>query len=770
MMIEYNNIKNTNVLIYGDVMKSKYIIIVFLLLMAVMILSSCAGDKDTIKDGDTTVAPTTDTAAPVIEKETSSATHIFFNGDEELSLFEGSNCSFEWYEDKEKGQVLKITASGIRNRFNFDYGKFIESLGLEPVKAEKYPFAIVEFKTSAEEDRPSETSDLKLGLGAEGSGECSYSDAAMSVISSEKIGWQRALVDMSGSEFKGDINSILISGAGGVSDEEVYYIYSVRLVETLAEGIVAVSEDESMNGLKEKLTESEIDGVSFEKIKAPDEDESVSFWFDHQSERKAQNDITPSDKDSYLIRMPKNSIEGCQFFLAPKEDRTFSVSLTPFKDTNGHTLRTELFYEEYFLVDGVMIPDPLPPLKGEINVSGGNSQGFYIKVWAESDEPAGLYSADLQIKDAKTDKVIKIAKVYTYIWDFELSEKTEMKTAVTIWTDRLYAPYKEDPNNTLTNEEIYKMFYDFLLENRLTADRIPYSLTDERAWDYLTDPRVTTFRIDDLPNEIYDRIRKNEDVFKKGYFYRVDEPNTKEKLELLKTQGELLADRYPEYRMISPFFTNLNLDDSTDQIEFMRQYVSIWDVKASAFTPREYSQYQGVEYLMNASQEKKFGKFEDRMARETAEGDELWVYFCCGPAKPFVNWMLTGDGTEPIVSVWQCRNTKCTGMLYWSVNWWCENMLSYPAGEPVWGDGVLLYPGTWYGQKEPVSSLRLENIRDGIEDYQMLHMVEEIEGAEAADKIAELVSVDVIAYTRDDGHLHAARVILGEKVESLMNK
>ena len=74
-------------------------------------------------------------------------------------------------------------------------------------------------------------------------------------------------------------------------------------------------------------------------------------------------------------------------------------------------------------------------------------------------------------------------------------------------------------------------------------------------------------------------------------------------------------------------------------------------------------------------------------------------------------------------------------MLYWAVNnYQGVNYMNNSSGTPF-GDGILIYSGYFFGRMAyPVSSLRLESIRDGIEDYQMLCMLEDALGEEAAMK------------------------------------
>ena len=111
--------------------------------------------------------------------------------------------------------------------------------------------------------------------------------------------------------------------------------------------------------------------------------------------------------------------------------------------------------------------------------------------------------------------------------------------------------------------------------------------------------------------------------------------------------------------------------------------------------------------------------------------------------------------------------TDATGVLYWGSTYWSAdpyNDLASTVISSVYGDGVLLYSGAEVGKYEPVSSFRLENIRLGIQDYQMLEMLEQANGVQAAKEMVEMVTKDVVTYTNDDDYLHAVRVLLTEKV------
>lgn len=129
--------------------------------------------------------------------------------------------------------------------------------------------------------------------------------------------------------------------------------------------------------------------------------------------------------------------------------------------------------------------------------------------------------------------------------------------------------------------------------------------------------------------------------------------------------------------------------------------------------------------------------YDDQLAAAArAKGQKVWWYVCCGPTAPWANFFLTQPGAAHRVLFWQTFGRKSEGLLYWGVNHWP----SYAAREmaplreqqrwPVtlWddgnrdGDGYFLYPGP----EGPLTSLRFEIMRDGVEDYDALRMLEEL--------------------------------------------
>lgn len=122
--------------------------------------------------------------------------------------------------------------------------------------------------------------------------------------------------------------------------------------------------------------------------------------------------------------------------------------------------------------------------------------------------------------------------------------------------------------------------------------------------------------------------------------------------------------------------------------------------------------------------------------RTRARGDQAWWYPDIGTGSPLPNWF---NGYPPIDSRTlagpMSYKAGVEGMLYYATNRWLRtdhaNQLLVNDGIlSAWkaatfngtaGDGSMFYPGP----NGPMASIRLENFRDGMEDYNLLWMLEQ---------------------------------------------
>ncbi len=168
-------------------------------------------------------------------------------------------------------------------------------------------------------------------------------------------------------------------------------------------------------------------------------------------------------------------------------------------------------------------------------------------------------------------------------------------------------------------------------------------------------------------------------------------------------------------------------------------------------------------------------------------GKRVWLYVS-GPAPPYPTLVIDYPSIAYRVLPWMCWKYRVEGLLYWCVNFWRTD----PWVEPMnteWrqnGNGSLFYPGP----DGPVDSIRLEVLRDGLEDYEYLWLLrglvaEAERGAGAGagsvpaglmERAKRLVMVedalvaDFGTYTQDPTVMMARREAIAEAIEALIEQ
>ena len=250
---------------------------------------------------------------------------------------------------------------------------------------------------------------------------------------------------------------------------------------------------------------------------------------------------------------------------------------------------------------------------------------------------------------------------------------------------------------------------------------------------------------------------------KEAYIYGYDEPHPDE--------YPFLQEAYTKVREAVPDHPIMQTVGSP-QPEALAGYVDIWCPLSSVLQ-------------------------SDFYKRRREAGDTLWTYVCCGPLPPNANFFIDQPATDHRVLFWQTWQAGATGFLYWGICIW-DGPPSAASGEPhfpdvpihmaehttyksfkVNGDGMLVYPGP---DVTPISSIRLECIRDGIEDYEYLALLKRlvekaletrtrqhaaVREAEALLDVPDRISRTMTEYTKDPADLFERRKAVGDAIEAL---
>lgn len=121
---------------------------------------------------------------------------------------------------------------------------------------------------------------------------------------------------------------------------------------------------------------------------------------------------------------------------------------------------------------------------------------------------------------------------------------------------------------------------------------------------------------------------------------------------------------------------------------------------------------------------------------QRASGENVWWYGCITPSSPFPSYHADANLINSRLLSWMQFDYGIEGNLYWDVCYYQKYLSSGRiTTRDIWndsntyadcnGDGQLLYPGSTYGLKAPISTLRLESIREGNEDYEYFWMIDQ---------------------------------------------
>ena len=189
----------------------------------------------------------------------------------------------------------------------------------------------------------------------------------------------------------------------------------------------------------------------------------------------------------------------------------------------------------------------------------------------------------------------------------------------------------------------------------------------------------------------------------RSFIWMIDEPNNLYDYDQVRSWSVLIdqASIHPDYMVTEQ---SMPQDPSFGSL---RDYVDIFTMGTSVL------------------------KYGEDLVRSEAGGKEEWIYTNTN-VYPYPSIAIDRQGVELRLFLWFAYQHGFEGMLYASANdWTLANPWVDPMTyDPAFGNGCscLTYPGqqayTYTGQNNvdgPVTSIRLEMLRDGLEDTQLLY-------------------------------------------------
>jgi hypothetical protein len=164
-----------------------------------------------------------------------------------------------------------------------------------------------------------------------------------------------------------------------------------------------------------------------------------------------------------------------------------------------------------------------------------------------------------------------------------------------------------------------------------------------------------------------------------------------------------------------------------------------------------------------------------RISEVRDKGDEVWSYNALVQDPYSPKWLIDYDPINyRLQSGFLSAALNLTGLLYWRIDRWPDqnwdhmvnNTGTFSSGNFP-GDGMLVYPGAPAGVPGIVPSLRLKQLREGVEDFEYVQILKRLGRGDWALEQVRPIAPDWTNWTRDPNRIETVRRRLGAEIERL---
>ncbi|NLN74947.1 MAG: DUF4091 domain-containing protein [Armatimonadetes bacterium] len=362
-------------------------------------------------------------------------------------------------------------------------------------------------------------------------------------------------------------------------------------------------------------------------------------------------------------------------------------------------------------------PDPILDFLKGYNIKKGEVQPIWIRVTTPAGVAAGDYTAPITVKANGVQPTQLTLKVR--VWDFDVPKESHLRTAMSLYDNFLPNAYGKGR----VSQTMQERYEDFVLSYRINPDNIYRSgmpsIESLQRWDK---KGLNAFNI------LY---VQRPDGIKKGEPYPAER-----KAELLKKIDEsvalLKANGFYDKAYVYGF-------DEIGPESFAAMQDIFSEIKARhpdlLTTTTGYDDTYGVASQVDAIDGwiPLTPKYDlKRVAEARARGKQVWWYTCIGPQAPWANWLIEYDliDARSLMGL-QTAKFRPDGYLYYAMMRWPLTRkpitfgpyTDWPAASfhDANGDGSIICAGP-HG---PLPTIRLENIRDGLEDFEYFWLLEQ---------------------------------------------
>jgi glycosyltransferase involved in cell wall biosynthesis len=457
-----------------------------------------------------------------------------------------------------------------------------------------------------------------------------------------------------------------------------------------------------------------------------------------------------------------------------------------------------------------LVPQYIPTDDPPLLTNGRVNQPYWIDIYVPKNTPPGDYQSELQVRSPQGDTLHLPFNIH--VWDFELPRLPAMRTSIFVTWRRLAEVHGYDrnapsgPEGTLLN--LLNDYYDMLVEHRLSPHEVweaypdphePISKKSYQAieqglhrhliqrgagtiglplwldWPFakpLTQDRKAALKYCAAYYRICEKLGCEERLYK--IFGELDEPRDAAGYEQVREWGKFFDELRERHGIKIPLLITEHPTPENPDWGSLHGSVDIW-----------------VPHVSNVWQDLESAKPLKELQRRLSAGEQLWTYTALVQApeewkatrnnpKQITNshppvWLLDYPAINHRLLGWLMPLHGITGMCYWDTSYWrkpdhdpWKSAATYPHdnGSTYWGDGMLIYPlhQKTHGKEGPSASIRLKWIRESVDDYDYLMLMQARGLHTQARDLTRTFARGFGDWKDDTTALYEARRVMGERL------
>ena len=480
-------------------------------------------------------------------------------------------------------------------------------------------------------------------------------------------------------------------------------------------------------------------------------------------------------------------------------------------------------------------PDALPPLPDELTANAGKNCPIWITVYVPAGTPAGMYQTTVALKltaDGQTQTAN--VPVTLRVWGFDIPKFNTLETAFGFHSNFVwkYHGIKTEADKRVILDKYLKLLGRYRISpyNPVPLDPIKVKFVVDKDNPSASHAEIDFTNFDSafakaIEKYSFTGMHLTIQGMGGGTFQQRWEPqllgykeNTPEYQAMFKSQVVQLQNHLKEKGWLNMFYTYWFDEPAEKDYEFVRNGMNRIKRYAPEI-PNMITEEPGADEV----EKENLGRidiwcpvtpnYNHELAQPLKDkGARFWTYVCCWPHAPYCTEFTDHAAVELRTWLWQTWKYDNRGILVWQSNYWTSNAafpdpnapqnpyldpMCYvndsglpPGTKRFWGngDGRFLYPplscqtpSSEPNFDDPVPSIRIEALREGIEDFEMLQILksklaeaknltpQQRQKYESLLEVPEEITSNWTTFNYSPDAIYQRRAAVAEAIEELTN-